>query len=66
MFQVTKELLEKLKLAITAVPLAPCGQSVVMDCAGCSGTCQGRCSGSCDNTCNTGCDCIASNGIDEW
>ena len=60
MFQVTKELLEKLKLAITAVPLAPCGQSVVMGCFGCSGSCRDVCGHSCEGSCDAGCDCIAS------
>lgn len=56
MFELTKELLEKLAQAIIpAVQPMPLGAQVNYACAGCTGACKQNCTSSCKGSCKGGC-----------
>lgn len=66
MFQIAKEIIEKMKNAMNGFALKPYLQTAGSSCSGCSGSCYahcgsecGGCSGNCDNE-------VADNGGSGW
>lgn len=56
MFQVTSEMIEKLKDALRLQPVpAVNGPQIYYACSGCMGTCKNSCSGTCRGSCQGGC-----------
>ena len=56
MFEVTKELLERIEAAFLPVPqFATNGASMSFGCNPCSGTCKQSCRGDCKGSCKGGC-----------
>lgn len=55
MFTLGKNLLEKIKKAISKEPLKVGANAAVADCFACSGTCTGDCQYSCETECVSHC-----------
>ena len=55
MFKLNRDLIEKIKNAITPTQLAPAIGLHTMGCFGCSNECSGGCKGSCAGSCFRGC-----------
>ena len=56
MFEVAKELLERIEVAFLPMPqLAANGVSMNFGCNPCSGTCKQSCRGDCKGSCKGGC-----------
>lgn len=56
MFELSKELLESLKVAIIpGLQPAPLGPSITRVCAGCTGACKQNCTSGCRGSCKGGC-----------
>lgn len=55
MFELTKELLEKLKEISFEPQLVAAGPNIQYACAPCSGTCKAACRNNCSGSCKSGC-----------